>query len=60
MSNPQETSSYMCVSEETDVCVWEAFHVLKRRLLESTKPTTSDVLSLSHIEDRLRQLLPAG
>ena len=57
MSKLQETSTYIFPSEQTELRVWDAFHILKRRLIESTEPTTSDLLCLSYLEDRLRYLL---
>ena len=54
----QETSTYVYVAEQTDMCIWDAFRVLKRLLLESMEPTTSDLLCISHLEDRLKHLSP--
>ena len=44
-----ETSTYVFVAEQTDLCIRDAFHMLKRLLLESVEPRTSDLLCLSHL-----------
>ena len=58
VSEPQKMSTYIYVPQQKELCVWDAFHVLKRRLAELTEPTASDLLCLSHLENRFRHLFP--
>ena len=54
-SNLQKTS--ILVSEQDYFCIWDAFHLLERLLLETAEPATSDLPCLAYLEDRLRRLL---
>lgn len=54
----QKTSTDVSASEQTKWYIWDAFDLLRTVLVDLAEPTTSDLLCLSHLEDRLSHLAP--